>query len=165
MNILVIGASQGTGALAVRAALDKGHKVTAFARNPQKLALQHPNLQRVQGDFHQQPSVNAVVPGHEAVIITASATKMSAFKENPRYFSQGTGHTIEAMKRAGVKRLSVLSALGTGPSRALVAWPIRSLMIDFLLKEAFAEDMLLLRSVGLYPIVVHVKPIAFDALH
>ena len=45
MNILVIGASQGTGALAVRAALDKGHRATAFARSPQKLALEHPQLQ------------------------------------------------------------------------------------------------------------------------
>jgi putative NADH-flavin reductase len=32
MNILVLGASQGTGALAVQAALSRGHSVTAFAR-------------------------------------------------------------------------------------------------------------------------------------
>jgi hypothetical protein len=51
MNILVVGASQGTGALAVRAALDKGHKVSAFARSPQKLVLDHPQLQRLAGDF------------------------------------------------------------------------------------------------------------------
>ena len=51
MNILVIGASQGTGALAVRAALDKGHNVTAFARSPQKLALEHAQLRRVAGDW------------------------------------------------------------------------------------------------------------------
>jgi uncharacterized protein YbjT (DUF2867 family) len=139
MNILVIGASQGTGALAVKAALAKGHQVTAFARSPQKLALQHPNLKRLPGDFHQPPSVSAAMPGHDAVIITASATKMSAFKENPHYFSQGTGYAIDAMKSAGVKRLVVLSALGTGASRPLVAWPIRVLAIGFLLKEAFAD--------------------------
>jgi len=66
MNILVVGASQGTGALAVRAALDKGHRVTAFARSPQKLALEHAQLRRMAGDFHQSASVEAAVAGHEA---------------------------------------------------------------------------------------------------
>jgi uncharacterized protein YbjT (DUF2867 family) len=42
MRILVIGASQGTGALAARAALARGHDVTAFARSPEKLGDQHP---------------------------------------------------------------------------------------------------------------------------
>jgi uncharacterized protein YbjT (DUF2867 family) len=139
MNILVIGASQGTGALTVRAALDKGHRVTAFARSPNKLVLDHPQLQKVAGDFHQAASVAAAVPGHDAVIVTASATKLSAFKENPRYFSQGTGYAIDAMKKAGVKRLAVLSALGTGDSRALLNPVLRALMIDFLLKGPYQD--------------------------
>jgi len=139
MNILVIGASQGTGALTVRAALDKGHRVTAFARSPNRLVLDHPQLQKVAGDFHQAASVDAAVPGHDAVIVTASATKLSAFKENPRYFSQGTGYAIDAMKKAGVKRLAVLSALGTGDSRPLLNPLLRALMIDFLLKGPYAD--------------------------
>jgi len=139
MKILVIGASQGTGALAVRAALDKGHRVTAFARNPQKLALDHPELRKVKGDFHQAASVEGAVPGHDAVIVTASAMSLGSFKENPRYFSQGTGYTIDAMKKAGVKRLVVLSALGTGESRPLLNPIVRWLMVDFILKVAFED--------------------------
>jgi uncharacterized protein YbjT (DUF2867 family) len=139
MRILVLGASQGTGALAVRDALDKGHHVTAFARSPQKLALEHPQLKKMQGDFHQAASVDAAVPGHDAVIITASATNLGAFKDNPRYFSQGTAYTIDAMKKANVKRLVILSALGTGPTRALVNPVIRLLAVDWLLKAAFAD--------------------------
>jgi uncharacterized protein YbjT (DUF2867 family) len=139
MNILVIGASQGTGALAVRTALERGHRVTAFARSPQKLDLQHPQLTRVAGDFHQAASVDAAVPGHDAVIVTASATKLRAFRENPRYFSQGTGYTIDAMKKSGVKRISVLSALGVGASRPLLNPLLRAIMVDFLLKSAFLD--------------------------
>jgi uncharacterized protein YbjT (DUF2867 family) len=139
MNILVIGASQGTGALAVRAALDKGHHVTAFARSPQKLALEHARLKKVTGDFHQASSVDAAVPGHDAVIVTASATRLGAFKENPRYFSQGTGYVIDAMRKGGAKRLAVLSALGTGDSRSLLNPIVRALMVDWLLKVPFAD--------------------------
>jgi uncharacterized protein YbjT (DUF2867 family) len=139
MNILVIGASQGTGALAVRAALDKGHRVTAFARSPQKLALDHRQLRKVSGDFHQAASVDGVVPGHDAVVITASATSLRAFKENPRYFSQGTELTVDAMKKAGVKRLAVLSALGVGESLSLLNPIVRVFAVGFLLKAAFAD--------------------------
>jgi uncharacterized protein YbjT (DUF2867 family) len=139
MNILVIGASQGTGALAVRAALDRGHRVTAFARTPQKLTLDHPQLQKVTGDFHQAASVQSAVPGHDAVVVTASATRLSAFRENPRYFSQGTAYTIDAMKKAGTRRLVVLSALGVGESQPLLNPVVRALMVRFLLKVPFED--------------------------
>jgi len=139
MNILVVGASQGTGALAVRAALDKGHHVTAFARSPQKLALDHPQLKKVAGNFHEAASVASAVAGHDAVIVTASATRLSAFKENPRYFSQGTGYVIDAMKKAGAKRLVVLSALGTGDSRPLLNPVVRALIVGWLLKVPFED--------------------------
>lgn len=139
MNILVVGASQGTGALAVRAALDKGHRVTAFARSPQKLVLDHSQLQRVAGDFHRPESVEAAVRGHDAVIVTASATGLRAFKDNPRYFSQGTAHVIDAMKKSGVKRLVVLSALGVGDSRPLLNPIVRALVVNWLLAVPFAD--------------------------
>jgi uncharacterized protein YbjT (DUF2867 family) len=44
MKILVLGASGGTGALSVKAALAAGHAVTAFARTPSKLDLTNPQL-------------------------------------------------------------------------------------------------------------------------
>jgi uncharacterized protein YbjT (DUF2867 family) len=139
MQILVVGASQGTGALAVRIALAKGHGVTAFARTPERLVLNHPKLERVIGDFHRLASVEAAVPGHDAVIVTASGRSLRAFKDNPRYFSQGTGYVIEAMKKSGVKRLVVLSAIGTGDSRPLLNPIVGALMIGFLLKVPYAD--------------------------
>jgi uncharacterized protein YbjT (DUF2867 family) len=139
VNLLVIGASQGTGALVVRAALDKGHGVTAFARTPAKLVLEHSRLRKVAGDFHQAASVEAAVPGHDAVVVTASATRFAAFKENPLYFSQGTGYVIAAMKKSGVKRLAVLSALGVGESSRLLNPILRLIMTRWLLKVAFED--------------------------
>jgi NAD(P)H-binding len=80
-----------------------------------------------------------VVPGHDAVIITASANKLSAFKENPLYFSEGTRLVIEAMHAHGVRRLAVLSALGTGDSKHLLPFVVRLLVVSFLLKRAFQD--------------------------
>ena len=139
MRLLIIGASQGTGALAVKTALERGHEVTAFARSPQKLALDHAKLKKVSGDFHQRAAVEAAVRGQDAVIITASATSLKGFKENPSYFSQGTAHVIDAMRTTGVRRLVVLSALFTGESRKLANFFVDKVIVSFLLKRPYED--------------------------
>ncbi|MDP9148645.1 MAG: SDR family oxidoreductase [Myxococcota bacterium] len=139
MRILVIGASQGTGALAVEEALARGHDVTAFARSPEKLAVASQRLTRTKGDFHDPLSVRAAIKGHDAVIVTASATSLKGFKENPSYFSQGTRHVIDAMRAEGVRRLVILSALGVGESRPLANFLVDKLLISFLLKVPFED--------------------------
>lgn len=151
-NIIVIGASKGTGALCVKDALARGHAVTAFARSPEKLGVTHPKLTLHKGDFFDPAAVSAAMPGHDAVIVTASAPKLSDFKTNPTYFSAGTRNVIDAMKQHGVKRLVILSALGTGDSRALLPGLMQKLLVDGLLKRAYVDHVLqeqLVRDSGL----------------
>jgi uncharacterized protein YbjT (DUF2867 family) len=138
MRILVIGASRGTGALAVASALARGHAVTAFARHPESLA-DHASLTKRAGDFHDRASVDGAVAGHDAVIVTASASKLRQFREQPRYFSLGTEHVVEAMKRHGARRIAILSALGTAESRRMLNPLLRVLVVDWLLQPAFAD--------------------------
>ncbi len=133
LRLLVVGASQGTGALTVSAALARGHQVTAFSRSPEKLTIEHASLTRRAGSFHDAAAVDAAVAGHDAVIITAHAS-LAGFKENPTYVSSGIALVIEAMKRHRVPRLVVVSALGTGDSRVLLGWFIRTVLKDGLLK-------------------------------
>lgn len=68
MNLLVFGATGGTGRALVRQALDQGHAVTAFARDPNKITIRHENLSIVQGDILDYNSVEAAVKGHDAVV-------------------------------------------------------------------------------------------------
>jgi uncharacterized protein YbjT (DUF2867 family) len=139
MKILVIGASQGTGALCVKAALAKGHSVTAFSRTPSKLDVTHPALTKVAGDFHDAAAVLRGVAGHDAVIICASPTSLSGIKETPDYFSRGTKYCIDAMKEHGVKRLVVLTAHGVGESKPAASWFQRTFLIERLLKRFFRD--------------------------
>ncbi len=139
MKILIIGASRGTGALAAEEALGRGHEVTAFARHPERLRLEGPRLSRIEGDFHDAASVEAAVGGHDAVIVTASASSLKGFKENPHYFSQGTKHVIAAMQRCGVRKLAVLSALGVGDSRPQTGFLVDLLIVRGLLRRPFAD--------------------------
>lgn len=139
MNILILGASQGTGAVCVQAALAKGHTVTAFARTPAKLELTHPRLTKVAGDFHNEASVRTAVKDHDAVILCVSSTSLKGFKEKPDYFSEGTKYCIDAMQEFGVRRLVVLSAHGVGDSYPAASWFQRTFMIGMLIKYAFLD--------------------------
>lgn len=139
MKILVLGASQGTGALCVKAALAKGHSVSAFSRTPSKLDVSHPALTKVAGDFHDAASVRSAVAGHDAVIICASPTSLGAIKDKPDYFSRGTRYCIDAMKELGVERLVVLTAHGVGDSEPVASWLQRKLLIGGLLKGFFRD--------------------------
>jgi uncharacterized protein YbjT (DUF2867 family) len=141
MKILVIGASQGTGALSVKAALAKGHAVSAFSRTPSKLGMEHPKLTLIAGDFHDAKSVSDAVAGHDAVIISASPTKLSAIKDKPDYFSRGTKYCIDAMKEHGIKRLVVLTAHGVAESKPAASWFQRTFLIDRLLKGFFDDHV------------------------
>lgn len=134
LRLLVVGASRGTGALTVSAALARGHQVTAFSRSPQNLTIEHASLTKRAGSFHDAAAVDAAVVGHDAVIITAAPSSLAGFKENPTYVSAGLALVVEAMKRHRVPRLVVVSALGTGESRVLLGWFIRTVMKDGLLK-------------------------------
>jgi uncharacterized protein YbjT (DUF2867 family) len=139
MKILVLGASRGTGALCVRAALAKGHSVSAFSRTPAKLDVAHAALTKVAGDFHDAASVRSAVAGHDAVIICASPSSLGAIKETPDYFSRGTKHCIDAMKEHGCKRLVVLTAHGVGDSKPAASWFQRTFMIGGLVKGFFLD--------------------------
>lgn len=140
MKILVIGGSQGTGAEAVKAALERGHDVTAFARSPQRLAVEHAKLAKLQGDFHDRASVEGAIRNQDAVIVTAfPSSGLGGFKTDPTFFSRGTAVVIDAMKTHGVKRLVVLSALGVGESRKLYNLFLRTLLMGFILKGPYQD--------------------------
>ena len=68
MNLLILGATGGTGRALVRQALDQGHVVTAFARDPAKVKICHENLRIARGDILDYDSVQAAVKNQDAVV-------------------------------------------------------------------------------------------------
>jgi len=68
MKLLIFGANGGTGRQLVAQALAQGHLVTAFVRNPAKLAVAHQSLQIVQGDALRYANVEPAVAGQDAVL-------------------------------------------------------------------------------------------------
>jgi len=110
-RVLIIGATGGTGRELVQQALERGYEVTALARNPAKLALEHPRLRVLRGDVLDPASLDAAVAGQDAVL---SALGHKRFYSLARIQSRGTGNVLAAMERHGVRRFVCETTLGLG---------------------------------------------------
>lgn len=108
MNITIFGASGRTGRLLVQAALDAGHSVTAFVRDPAKLPVQHMELKVVQGDTADAAAVARAVAGADAVI-----SGLGPVKGSPKdLLVTAQRHITTAMQTAGVRRYVLLTGAG-----------------------------------------------------
>jgi len=113
MKLLVVGANAGTGREIVKQALEGGHDVTAFVRNPAKFALSHERLAIARGDVMDAASVESAVRGQDAVLCALGHKRWLG---PSKILSEGTRNIVHAMETHGVKRLVVETALGVGDS-------------------------------------------------
>ncbi|GAB4032338.1 NAD(P)-dependent oxidoreductase [Spirosoma gilvum] len=134
MQVLVVGATGGTGKQAVEQALQRGHYVTAFVRDSSKLGIQHPNLTILTGDVLNPETLLPAVRRQE-VVLCALGSRPGQKDET---VAQGTINLMDVMKRCRVQRLLVVSSLGVGTSYEEAPLPSK-LIIKTLLKGAIDE--------------------------
>ncbi|ASC73230.1 3 beta-hydroxysteroid dehydrogenase/Delta 5--_4-isomerase [Halomicronema hongdechloris C2206] len=135
MKLLIFGATGGVGRQLVDQALAQGHRVTAFARTPDKLAVQHPNLAVFQGDVMDLPTVQQAVQGQDAVIcILGSGQKLTGTVR-----SQGTRHIVQAMEQSGIRRFICQTTLGAGESWGSLNVYWKTVMFGLILRNVFAD--------------------------
>jgi len=108
MKIVVFGASGGTGIEIVRQALEAGHEVTAFVRDPGKMNIQHAHLNILQGDILDVVAVKKAVAGQEAVVSALGPSRPPV----PGMMETAAKNIVEAMNQAGIRRL--ISTTGAG---------------------------------------------------
>jgi putative NADH-flavin reductase len=109
MNITILGATGGIGGHLLRFSLDRGHRVTALARNPNAITTHHERLRWVQGDITDDKSIGAAIPpGTDAVLSALGARG----KADAHVLENGARATVAAMQRQGVRRILLISAAG-----------------------------------------------------
>jgi putative NADH-flavin reductase len=102
MNLTVIGATGGVGREVVTQALDAGHHVTAYVRNPAKLTLTHPNLTVTAGELTDGDAVQRAVHSADAVISALGPSLDRKATGTP--LVEGTQTIVNAMSAEGVDR-------------------------------------------------------------
>ena len=113
MKLLVVGATGGTGKHVVGQALEAGHDVTVFARDPARIGREHPRLRTVVGDIFAREALSGAIHGHDAVI---SALGRGYSFKSEHLMERSVPVLVSAMQAAGVRRLVFTSALGVGDS-------------------------------------------------
>lgn len=105
MRLTRFGATGKAGQLLVRHALDQGHQVTAYARNPIRLDAR-PGLTVVAGELNDRAAARAAVTGADAVISLLGPGRDKASIEP---LVPGMQTIVDQMTETGVRRLVATS--------------------------------------------------------
>lgn len=112
-KIALIGASGNAGSRILKELSDRGHQVTAIARNPEKIASL-PNVVAKKGDIFDQAGLSELLKGHDAVISSVHFT------------ASDPATLIEAVRASGVQRYLVVGGAGSleiAPGQRVVDLP------------------------------------------
>jgi putative NADH-flavin reductase len=114
MQLTVFGATGHTGLCLVSQALELGHDVTAFVRNPDSMPTRHPHLDIVVGNIADSDAVERVINGQDVVLMALGAK----LDDVDQVCTIATTNIVPAMQKFGVRRLINVSGVGTGEARA-----------------------------------------------
>jgi len=122
MMILITGATGYIGRHLVSRLVAQGERPRCLVRNIKRAASILPagTLEFVQGDTTSPASLETAVQGVDTIVHAAFITadlKQSAGNHYQETNVQGTANLVEAAKKAGVKRIIVISGLGTKPDK------------------------------------------------
>ncbi|MBS3968186.1 MAG: SDR family oxidoreductase [Truepera sp.] len=137
MKLVIFGSTGGIGRQLVAQALEQGHTVAAFARNPSKLELKHINLRVVQGDALDPASVEKAVQGQDAVLssLGAGASPFGTIR------AEGTRNIVQAMEKTGARRLICVSTIGVGDSWDNLDFLWKYLMFGLLFRSVYKDHV------------------------
>ena len=136
MQLLIVGATGGTGQQLTEQALSQGHDVTALARHAERMRTRHRRLRMAQGDVLDAALLDAAAAGQDAVLWALG----TAITRKPvAVFSEGTRNLLRAMERHGVRRFLCITGIGTGDSRGHGGFIYDRIIQPLLLKTIYED--------------------------
>ncbi len=135
-NLLVLGATGGTGRLIASKALARGYAVTILVRSPEK-ARDLKGARIVVGDARDPAIVQQAVRGQDAVV-SALGTPASPFRE-VTFLSAATGVLVNAMQAEHVSRLVCITGMGAGDSAGHGGFLFERLLMPLALRKVYVD--------------------------
>jgi uncharacterized protein len=153
MNLTVLASSGGTGRELTRQALERGHTVTAIARDPGRITLPDtPHLIRIAADVQDPEAIARALAGADTVLSGLGISR----GDQPGVLAAGA----RAVLAARPAHVIWLGAFGTGASAAAAGALTRTLLRTFMraeLGDKVAADSAVLAAGGT---VFHAGPMS-----
>lgn len=110
-KIILIGASGFVGSAILNEALNRGIKVTAVVRNPEKIKISNANLTVMKADVSGGDELAEISRGSHAVISAYNPgwANPNIYEETLKIYPA----IVDKVKKAGVKRLLIVGGAGT----------------------------------------------------
>lgn len=161
MNVTILGATGPTGRQLLTQALERGHTVTAVARNPDRLEVPAgAAVTRVVAEVHDAAAMAAALRDAQVLISVLGNPKGGT----PDVLTTAGTAVAAAHERGEVERILWLGAFGTGPS-AKPAGPFTRALLSLALRSEIPDkvrgDGLVLQAGGS---VLHAGPLTNGAL-
>jgi putative NADH-flavin reductase len=135
MKVVIFGATGRTGHHLVDQALELGHQVRAFVRDPSRIPTRHERLEVMSGDVLDPAAVASAVAGQDAVICAIGPSSLKP----TTLTSEGTNNIVRAMETHNVRRFICLTAVGIGDSHGQGGFVLSRIVVPLLLKNVYAD--------------------------
>ena len=112
MNIAIVGATGFVGSKLLNEAVNRGHKVVAITRSPQKLPT-GPNIEPVKADVNDLNTLVDHFKGRDAVIHCYAPARELSVAERIEQQRRATETILTALKAADVNRLLAVGGAGS----------------------------------------------------
>jgi putative NADH-flavin reductase len=132
----VIGGTSGIGLQTVELALQRGHKVTAIARRPERMVITHANLNTMAGDVLKADTLPAAIKNQDAVVI---AIGTGPTRSPVTVFSQGGANVLQVMEVLNVRRLVAVTGIGAGETRGHGGFFYDRILLPLLLNTIYED--------------------------
>ncbi|MFO1219375.1 MAG: NAD(P)H-binding protein [Burkholderiaceae bacterium] len=131
-TIGIIGASAGVGALCVRLALNRGHRIRTLSRRVEGLP-RHAGLEAIQGSATDVQALRRALQGAEAIVVTLG----TGMDRKPTTLYSDFGRALlQLQPELGSTPIQILTGFGAGDSAAYQG-PVARLLFRLLLRAVY----------------------------
>ncbi len=134
-RVFLVGGTGGVGKHFLEMALEQGHEIVLYARSPQKIEIDHPNLTVVKGELDELETMRAGIKGCDVCLITAGIVE----RKPNTILSDGTRNLIAAAKEAGTKRFIAVTSIGLGDTKDQAMKIFTYVIVPLFIKHVFAD--------------------------
>jgi putative NADH-flavin reductase len=136
MKILLLGASGATGIQIIEMAINKGHEISAYVRNPKKLEKYKEKIEIIHGELSSTKKLSESVKGKDSVI---SALGYRNLWDKSLFVSKTIETVLNAMALYNVSKLIYESASGIGGNHSVKNPILRTVLRTFGVANPFMD--------------------------